>query len=59
MTPTTSSSMPVSVHPARLLRFWEARNVKRPSRLRLGDYRVSDNYLKEFSPNFEEGIQVT
>ena len=23
-----------------------------------GDYRVSDNYLKELSPHFEESIQV-
>ncbi|KAL0645177.1 hypothetical protein Bca4012_043468 [Brassica carinata] len=45
----------LSIVEARLLRFSEARNVKRPSRFRL----VSDNYLKELSPHFEEGIQVT
>ncbi|CAG7861740.1 unnamed protein product [Brassica rapa] len=24
----------------------------------IGDYRVSDNYLKELSPHFEESIQI-
>ncbi|CAN7028730.1 unnamed protein product [Brassica oleracea var. botrytis] len=46
----------LSIVEARLLRLSEARNVKRPSRFRL--VAVSDNYLKELSPHFEEGIQI-